>query len=101
MKNISLFDTTLRDGDQAIGYALDIKAKAYIFRLLEKANLNTIEIGMANSACYNDLLNFMGNIDYKTTTEICLLSRLNKSDLQISADILGHFYKYMLKVCLP
>ncbi|HDM08664.1 MAG TPA: 2-isopropylmalate synthase, partial [Candidatus Omnitrophica bacterium] len=45
MERIYIFDTTLRDGEQAPGASLNVKEKLEIARQLEKLNVDIIEAG--------------------------------------------------------
>ncbi|MFN8769797.1 MAG: LeuA family protein [Neisseriaceae bacterium] len=92
MKHINLFDTTLRDGEQAIGFDLNVKQRAYIFNLLNSLHLNTIEFGMSNSGTEADLTKFIDSISLNSVNaQVCLLSRLVDSDIKIGAKVLNHF----------
>ena len=44
-KNIIIFDTTLRDGEQSPGVSLNVEEKLQIGRALEKMGVDVIEAG--------------------------------------------------------
>jgi len=50
MDNVIIFDTTLRDGEQAAGGTLNIQEKLEIARQLEKLNVDVIEAGFPISS---------------------------------------------------
>ncbi|MFC2010850.1 2-isopropylmalate synthase [Chloroflexota bacterium] len=50
MDNIIIFDTTLRDGEQAVGGALNIQEKLEIARQLERLGVDVIEAGFPISS---------------------------------------------------
>lgn len=49
-RHINIFDTTLRDGEQAPGYSLTLEQKVEIASLSEALGVNTIEVGFPNSS---------------------------------------------------
>ena len=50
MRNIKIFDSTLRDGEQAPGYSMNLKEKISIARQLELLGIDVIEAGFAVSS---------------------------------------------------
>ena len=50
MDKVIIFDTTLRDGEQAAGGALNIQEKLEIARQLERLNVDVIEAGFPISS---------------------------------------------------
>lgn len=92
MKKINLFDTTLRDGEQAIGFDLTVEQKVHIFNILKKSGLDVLEVGMANVSTENSLSEFLEHIDLSTVhSQICLLSRLNSNDIDVANNFLNNF----------
>ncbi len=49
-RKIKIFDTTLRDGEQAPGFSMDLHEKLDIARQLERLNVDIIEAGFACSS---------------------------------------------------
>ena len=49
MRKIKIFDTTLRDGEQAPGCSLNAEEKLEIAKQLAKLNVDVIEAGFAAS----------------------------------------------------
>ena len=47
MSQIKIFDTTLRDGEQAPGCSMNLKEKLVVARCLEHLNVDIIEAGFA------------------------------------------------------
>jgi 2-isopropylmalate synthase len=45
MKHIAIFDTTLRDGEQAPGFSMNIEDKLHLARQLERLRVDVIEAG--------------------------------------------------------
>ncbi|HOB65036.1 MAG TPA: 2-isopropylmalate synthase, partial [Clostridia bacterium] len=50
MKHIKIFDTTLRDGEQAPGCSMNLKEKLEVAKALERLNVDIIEAGFAISS---------------------------------------------------
>jgi 2-isopropylmalate synthase len=50
LRHVSIFDTTLRDGEQAPGYSLSVDQKLAIAETVERLGVNTIEIGFPASS---------------------------------------------------
>ena len=50
MRQIKVFDTTLRDGEQAPGCSMDIREKIEVARQLERLRVDVIEAGFAISS---------------------------------------------------
>lgn len=50
MKQIKIFDTTLRDGEQSPGCSMNLKEKIEVARCLEKLKVDVIEAGFAISS---------------------------------------------------
>ena len=50
MRQIKIFDTTLRDGEQSPGCTMNLKEKIEIAKCLEKLKVDVIEAGFAISS---------------------------------------------------
>ena len=80
IENITIFDTTLRDGEQAPGATMTIDQKLDIAKLLDKMKVNIIEAGFPASSenefnavkKISQILNF---------SKIAGLARANKNDI--------------------
>ena len=54
MKQVKIFDTTLRDGEQSPGCSMNLQEKLEVARALEKLKVDVIEAGFAISGdCYS------------------------------------------------
>ena len=49
MRNIKIFDTTLRDGEQSPGCSMSMKDKIKIAKMLDDMKIDVIESGFAAS----------------------------------------------------
>ncbi len=83
-EKIKIFDTTLRDGEQAPGAAMNLEEKILIAKTLEKMGVDVIEAGFPAAS----------NGDFKAVNEIakvvknstvCGLARAKKSDIERTA----------------
>ena len=78
---IAVFDTTLRDGEQAAGTRLGSREKLMIARQLVKLNVDVIEAGYPASSPedFDAVKNIAAELD---GTTICALSRAVPSDIE-------------------
>ncbi len=77
-RKISIFDTTLRDGEQTPGVSFSADQKYKIAKTLYEAGVNIIEAGFP--AVSHDELKAIKRINYDMDN-ICSLSRCNKNDI--------------------
>ena len=77
---VIIFDTTLRDGEQAAGGALNINEKLEIARQLERLGVDVIEAGFPISSPGDFEAVELIAKEIKTPI-ICALARANKSDI--------------------
>lgn len=80
-REIIIFDTTLRDGEQAPGCSMTIGEKLKIAHSLKELNVDVIEAGFAAASPGDfDAVNTIASeIDGPT---ICSLARCNESDIE-------------------
>ena len=82
--HVRIFDTTLRDGEQAPGFSMTVEGKLVIARALADLNVDIIEAGFA-AASPGDahaVKTIAGEIEGPT---ICSLARLNERDIDAAA----------------
>jgi len=80
MERVIIFDTTLRDGEQAAGGTLNIQEKLEIARQLEKLNVDVIEAGFPISSPGD--FEAVGLIAKEVRTPIiCALARAHPKDI--------------------
>ena len=84
MEKIIIFDTTLRDGEQAPGATMNIEEKLLIAKALEKMHVDVIEAGFpaASEGDFNAVNRIAKTIKDST---ICGLARAKKHDIEITA----------------
>ncbi len=84
MNRIKIFDTTLRDGEQAPGYSMNIAEKLELARQLERLGVDMIEAGFAISSD-EDFESIRTITEAMKTTGVCSLARLVKGDIDRAA----------------
>jgi len=87
-KNIKIFDTTLRDGEQTPGAKLNTSEKLLIAKMLEKLGVDIIEAGFPISSPED--FNSVQTISYNIKdSQICALARANPKDIECAAQALN------------
>ena len=81
---VRIFDTTLRDGEQAPGFSMPVEAKLVVAKALQELKVDVIEAGFA--AASNGDFNAVQAIAQEISgPSICSLSRLNEKDIDAAA----------------
>lgn len=78
--HIKIFDTTLRDGEQAPGFSMDVGAKLTVARALRDLNVDIIEAGFA-AASPGDASAVRAVAEEIEGPIICSLARLAEGDI--------------------
>lgn len=83
MRNIKVFDTTLRDGEQSPGCTMCMEDKIKIAKKLDEMNVDVIEAGFAasNKKDFDAIKRISQVCNYSIVTS---LARCNKSDIDIA-----------------
>jgi 2-isopropylmalate synthase len=84
---VMIFDTTLRDGEQSPGAALNVDEKVEIARVLEAMGVNVIEAGFPISSPGDFRAVQRISQEIRGCT-ICGLTRANRKDIEVAADAL-------------
>ena len=86
-KNLIIFDTTLRDGEQSPGASMDIDEKVQIASVLEELNVDIIEAGfpIASQGDFKAVEEISRNIK---NSSICALARALDKDIEKAAESL-------------
>ena len=84
MNAIQIFDTTLRDGEQAPGYAMNIDEKVRMALQLESLGVAVMEAGFA-VASPGDFASVKAIADAVKSSAVCSLSRALEKDIDASA----------------
>lgn len=85
MRNIKIFDTTLRDGEQAPGCSMHIKEKIEIALALEKLGVDVMEAGFAASS-KGDFDAVKTIADTIKDSTVASLARCVKKDIDLAYD---------------
>ncbi|MEK6958922.1 MAG: 2-isopropylmalate synthase [archaeon] len=80
VRQIKIFDTTLRDGEQSPGATMSIEEKVRVARQLEKMGVDIIEAGFAASS-EKDFEAIKQISRVIKNAEVCALARCTKSDI--------------------
>lgn len=88
MTHIRIFDTTLRDGEQAPGFSMTPEAKLRMARALAALRVDVIEAGFA-AASPNEAQSIMDIAAAVDGPTICSLSRAVRGDIIASASALA------------
>ena len=86
-KKIIMFDTTLRDGEQALGSSLNINHKLQIALALENLGVDVIEAGfpVSSQGDFEAVKNIASKVKNST---ICALSRALDKDIDTAYEAL-------------
>jgi len=92
---ISIFDTTLRDGDQSPGFQFFPSEKLIMARQLAKLGVDVIEAGFAGSSRgdYEAIRKIAEEIGTKDGPVICSLCRTVEKDIESAAKAVENAYK--------
>jgi 2-isopropylmalate synthase len=87
MEKIIIFDTTLRDGEQAPGATMNLEEKLLIAKTLEKMRVDVIEAGFpaASNGDFEAVSKIAATIK---NSVVCGLARAKKSDIERTAESL-------------
>ncbi len=88
MKTVQIFDTTLRDGEQAPGYSMNNDEKVRMALQLETLGVDVMEVGFA-AASPGDFKSVKAIADTVKASSVCSLSRALEKDIEASAAAIG------------
>ena len=78
---IKIFDTTLRDGEQSPGFAMNIRQKLLLAKQLEKLGVDVIEAGFPN-ASPEDFESVRLIAETCQKVDVCALARCHEKDIE-------------------
>ncbi|WGE86563.1 2-isopropylmalate synthase [Actinobacillus equuli] len=85
--NIIIFDTTLRDGEQALKASLTVKEKLQIALALERLGVDVMEVGFPVSSA-GDFESVKTIAQHIKNSRVCALSRAVDKDIDVAAEAL-------------
>ncbi|MEM9263523.1 MAG: 2-isopropylmalate synthase, partial [Pseudomonadota bacterium] len=85
---VVIFDTTLRDGEQAPGFSMTVEGKLIVARALEALKVDIIEAGFA-AASEGDFNAVRAVAETIVGPRICSLARLNERDIDAAAEAIS------------
>ena len=85
--NVIIFDTTLRDGEQALKASLTVKEKLQIALALERLGVDVMEVGFPVSSAgdFDSVKTIAQNIK---NSRVCALSRAVDKDIDVASEAL-------------
>ncbi len=101
MRDIIFLDTTLRDGDQAAGYALPLASKVYLAQKLAECKIDVIEAGFPMSS-HNEYIacREIAAVLAGTGSTLALMCRGVEKEIRDTAEILSK-NNSLLHISLP
>jgi len=88
MRKLVIFDTTLRDGEQAPGFSMTVEEKVQMAKQLEKMKVDVIEAGFAAASKGDfEAVNAVAS-EVKDST-VCSLARALESDIEKAGEALA------------
>jgi len=99
-KRIKVYDTTLRDGEQAPGFSMTVEEKCRVARALSELGVDVIETGFP--AASNGEIEAVTKISDQCTNVVCTaLARANDSDIDAAREALSSAEKPRIHVFIP
>lgn len=99
-QQVIIFDTTLRDGEQALQTSLSVKEKLQIAFALEKLGVDIMEVGFPISSP-GDFESVRTISKQIKSSLICGLARCLDQDIDIAAEALKSAEKFRIHIFLP
>jgi 2-isopropylmalate synthase len=96
-ETVKIFDTTLRDGEQAPGCSMNLDEKLKVAKALESLNVDVIEAGFA-AASPGDFESVSAIADSIKSSTVCSLARCNINDINKAWNALKHAKKSRIHV---
>jgi 2-isopropylmalate synthase len=97
VKRVRIFDTTLRDGEQAPGFAMKKEEKVIFAKQLEALGVDVIEAGFP-IASPQDFEAVQAIAKACTKVEVCALARCNEKDIECAIKALEYASKPRIHV---
>ncbi|CAL4326037.1 2-isopropylmalate synthase [Buchnera aphidicola] len=96
---VIIFDTTLRDGEQALQASLSVKEKLQIALSLEKTGIDIMEVGfpISSPGDFKSVQSIAKNIK---DTKICSLARCVKKDIDAAAEAMSLAKNFRIHIFL-
>lgn len=99
-QKVIIFDTTLRDGEQALQTSLNVKEKLEIAFALEKLGVDIMEVGFPISSP-EDFKSVQTIAKQIKNSLVCALARCVKKDIDIAAEALKSAKYFRIHIFLP
>lgn len=99
-QQIIIFDTTLRDGEQALKASLNVKEKLKIAFALERLGVDVMEVGFPVSSP-GDFKSVQTIAQHIKNSLVCGLARCVKKDIDIAVEALKIAKNFRIHIFLP
>lgn len=99
-QKVIIFDTTLRDGEQALQTSLGVRKKLEIAYALEKLGVDIMEVGFPVSSP-GDFKSVQTIAQQIKNSLVCALARCVKTDIDIAAEALKVAKEFRIHIFLP
>lgn len=96
---IKIFDTTLRDGEQAPGFSMNLREKLMMAKQLEKLGVDVVEVGFP-AASPDDFRAVSEIAELLEKPEVCALCRCHEGDIEAGIKALQRAKKPRIHVFL-
>lgn len=99
-QQVIIFDTTLRDGEQALQVSLNVEKKLQIAFALERLGVDIMEVGFPISSP-GDFESVQTIAQHVKNSLVCGLARCVKKDIDIAAEALKAAKDFRIHIFLP
>ncbi len=93
-QQVIIFDTTLRDGEQALQASLSVKEKLQIALALERMGVDVMEVGFPVSSP-GDFESVQTIARQVKNSRVCALARCVEKDIDVAAESRSLPYSYL------
>ncbi len=100
-QHISIFDTTLRDGEQAPGNSMDVATKVAIGKAMATLGVDVIEVGFPSSSKEDQEAAEKLGASVSPDVRLCVFARCRERDIRVAADTMRHRENWEMELLVP
>jgi 2-isopropylmalate synthase len=97
LRNLSIYDTTLRDGEQAPGNAMTVPQKVEVAMQLERLGVDVVETGFP-AASANDFEATRRLSAVITRAMLCAFARATRHDIKLAMNAVGSARHFQIEI---